>query len=443
MQIQLKSPNNVIDELFQRIQKLERKESFKQTSKFKKIKKRTCELLELSTSHGVPNIFRTKNLFILIIWSFFTILSASFGSYLVLDSILDYLKYNTVTKIELINEQLVPFPAISMCAYPSFDSSLKKSILISRFNDIIETDLNQFYEKFEDSVLNNCFRYNSGPNIQYSTIGGLKYGFKLNMKIQVPNNNDFVEFYLFIHNKSSPPFDTYNSRGYWLATGSWNYFELDRVFYKKLNSPYSDCLNNVNLFKKNKTLIDHISKVNRTYTQNDCYYLCSHLFALKESECGCNSTFDDYSKNCFRQINKQAETEVQKCNAKYLNDFRKNDQYEKCSEYCPLECDRISYLITPYSEQISSANGNISKTPKSNYFSEFNTYEEVKKSFIGIRIYYNELKYTLISEEPKTELLDFISNIGGILGLFLGISFLSFIEIFEIIFEIVFIILQK
>ena len=44
MQIQLKSPNNVIDELFQRIQKLERKESFKQTSKFKKIKKRTCEL---------------------------------------------------------------------------------------------------------------------------------------------------------------------------------------------------------------------------------------------------------------------------------------------------------------------------------------------------------------------------------------------------------------
>ena len=40
-------------------------------------------------------------------------------------------------------------------------------------------------------------------------------------------------------------------------------------------------------------------------------------------------------------------------------------------------------------------------------------------------------------------MFNFISNIGGILGLFLGISFLSFIEIFEIIFEIMFIIFKK
>ena len=60
-----------------------------------------------------------------------------------------------------------------------------------------------------------------------------------------------------------------------------------------------------------------------------------------------------------------------------------------------------------------------------------------------MRIYYNELKYTLISEEPKTEIFNFISNIGGILGLFLGVSFLSIIEIFEIIFEIIFIFFKK
>jgi hypothetical protein len=36
-----------------------------------------------------------------------------------------------------------------------------------------------------------------------------------------------------------------------------------------------------------------------------------------------------------------------------------------------------------------------------------------------------------------------ISNIGGILGLFLGISFLSFVEIFEIFYEILIILISK
>jgi len=45
----------------------------------------------------------------------------------------------------------------------------------------------------------------------------------------------------------------------------------------------------------------------------------------------------------------------------------------------------------------------------------------------------------LISNKPKTELFTIISNIGGTLGLFLGISFLSFIEIFEILFQVIYI----
>ena len=46
------------------------------------------------------------------------------------------------------------------------------------------------------------------------------------------------------------------------------------------------------------------------------------------------------------------------------------------------------------------------------------------------------MKYMLVSQEVKTETFNMISNIGGILGVFLGISFLSFIEIFEILYEV-------
>ena len=62
----------------------------------------------------------------------------------------------------------------------------------------------------------------------------------------------------------------------------------------------------------------------------------------------------------------------------------------------------MSYLITLYAEQIPES-GNINEMPKNDYFPEFNSYKEVKKSFLGIRISYNDLKNKHIKEEPETQ----------------------------------------
>ena len=56
-----------------------------------------------------------------------------------------------------------------------------------------------------------------------------------------------------------------------------------------------------------------------------------------------------------------------------------------------------------------------------------------------INIYYQSLKYTSIIQLPKTKPKQLVSNLGGYLGLFVGLSFVSLFEIVEIIFEIVFI----
>ena len=74
-----------------------------------------------------------------------------------------------------------------------------------------------------------------------------------------------------------------------------------------------------------------------------------------------------------------------------------------------------------------------------NGLNSFETYEQVSRHFSSILVYYKELKYTRISQEPNTMLFNVISNVGGILGLFLGISFLSFMEIFEMLFQIIYI----
>jgi hypothetical protein len=62
-------------------------------------------------------------------------------------------------------------------------------------------------------------------------------------------------------------------------------------------------------------------------------------------------------------------------------------------------------------------------------------YNETSYFKYQVVVYYDDLKYTSISERPLFDGFDLISNIGGSLGLFLGISFISFLELFEIIFE--------
>ena len=47
----------------------------------------------------------------------------------------------------------------------------------------------------------------------------------------------------------------------------------------------------------------------------------------------------------------------------------------------------------------------------------------------------------MVTEQLKMELFDFVSNIGGTMGVFLGVSFLSFIEIFENLLEVFYILL--
>ena len=158
------------------------------------------------------------------------------------------------------------------------------------------------------------------------------------------------------------------------------------------------------------------------------------MYALSESNCSCISNLTYFRKDCVKNLY-DTETNLTKCIAGYLKEFRKNLRDEKCRNYCPLECDSMSYSITPYLELIPSV-GNISSLRKSlNSLTQFETYEQVNKVYGSIYAYYKQKKYTLIKQKAKMEPFDFTSSIGGISGLFLGVSFLSLIELFEILIE--------
>ena len=67
----------------------------------------------------------------------------------------------------------------------------------------------------------------------------------------------------------------------------------------------------------------------------------------------------------------------------------------------------------------------------------------IRGSFISMSVYYSELKYTEIQQLEKNTLVDLICGIGGTLGLFIGASVLSLVEIIEAIFTVALVFFQS
>jgi hypothetical protein len=59
--------------------------------------------------------------------------------------------------------------------------------------------------------------------------------------------------------------------------------------------------------------------------------------------------------------------------------------------------------------------------------------EFCNKGFLKVIISYDNLYYTSVDEVPAMNLNDLLGNLGGQLGLFIGISFLSLVELIELI----------
>jgi hypothetical protein len=111
---------------------------------------------------------------------------------------------------------------------------------------------------------------------------------------------------------------------------------------------------------------------------------------------------------------------------------------------CPLECDTHGYEYSVTASEYPTLDYaktkiNDNRFLKSLYpnfsslLSDSKVYLEFSKSVCGANIFYDSLTQTTTSYDPKVTITDLVSSIGGTLGLFLGMSFLSFMAIAEIL----------
>ena len=115
-----------------------------------------------------------------------------------------------------------------------------------------------------------------------------------------------------------------------------------------------------------------------------------------------------------------------------------------CGDYCPLECESIKYnvFLSNADYPTRSYASGLMKNPKiqAKYAANLSKldFDSLKRNLVQIWVGYRDLGYDHYVEIAKMEVIDLISNIGGTLGLFLGMSFLSIAEILDILLQILF-----
>ncbi|CAF1100393.1 unnamed protein product [Brachionus calyciflorus] len=460
-----------------------------------------------STSHGFPKIFKTERISLKIMWSIGLCVSIGLCSYLISRSIMDYAAFDVTTTIRYKTEIPLELPAISICQNSMFtteesddfrklilknngiDNVLESEFLSTYFKSKYQETLNLFVSDYFSKL--NALNYNLTNEIR-KTLGFNLDDFMISCLVGLTDcrKEDFVWYfdvnfgncYMFNTGKleNGTLIDKYNqsdygygikfefinlikpveeniiNKGFRLTlfdpkkrVNSLLGFDLSPKFLTnimikkkmvtKLPQPYSKCLKDHSSFESSE-VYKAVLKISDTYSQDTCIGMCFQEYLI--SECNCSDPsrlFFKNVRNCLTLVEIFCEYKAYQVFSKELN------EKEMCSKHCPLECEITEYDFTSsFSEYPSKIQAKAISKLLSRKNSSYNyTIEEINNNSLLVHIYYSQLKYETIEETRKMELVDLISNIGGILGLFIGISILSFAELIELCIEILFVVFTK
>jgi hypothetical protein len=381
----------------------------KKYSKLELIKKKTLELALVSSAHGVPNIFRTNKFVMKIVWAFLFIIFSAISFYTVALVISNYLNLEKVTKIEIKYEKNIQFPAITFSILKDQQIKYLLKIVMSRcvFDNIVCTE-NDF------AVIQDRFGYVSYKfKPRNLSLTGASHGLKININTSTINettNTKYLGLRIIVHSHNNDPefYSGGSDKNIDIPTGFFSNIVIRRTFAEKLGQPYNDCLKDVKSLESfNSDLYRYILQSTEfAYCQKDCLQLClgreyyKFLNVTKKI---------DYFLNSLREMNNMLSNEFFKIYDALISNV--------CLPLCPLECDSMNYDMSLSMMKFTNNNENL----------------------IGFNAYYYDSTLTFISELEKFNFLDLISSIGGNLGLFIGVSFLSFAEFIEYLVEIYFI----
>jgi hypothetical protein len=448
-----------------------------------------------STSHGLPSIFRTRKIILKIMWLCCFLASSAWCIVSIIAGINEYLTYPTYKSTRIVKEVPTQFPAITICNLKTVNKTRSysyireinevnfrpdmmpfeyiigeqykmrtkinnnkflteeskkkigfelKDMLISCYFNYQSCDTNDFKYLY-DPLYGNCYTFNKGVydngtsyEIKKLSITGPHYGLILELFLGDPKVDTFNDFndgvLISIHNQSTKPF----SQGDQIkaAAGAETDLIVSRNFITKLEYPYGDCLKDTKRSSKFRSYYFNyiVRTLGETYSQEYCYALCVQKQIM--NKCNCSNMFMPIFK-AIVNIHFCWYAEEIICVKNVFDTFGDTQATSECQIACPYECDSIEYEVTSYkahypTEFYADILFNKLKAKEINV-----SRGGIDKAFSKLNIFYKSMEYTFTTQKIQICAEEFFSNIGGTLGLCVGISILSFVEVVELGFNLV------
>ena len=339
-----------------------------------------------STVIGLTRVARAKTKFMKVTWVVMTLISLAFGLYLTSETIREYLQYDVFTTIERIPSSSTLVPSVTFCFNNPETKDLRSFFNVASFNETeYNNSTNLTGEQFFDENLGkldsgDCMKFNHFTNksdakifTADTTTDLLHFDINLNMK--------FSFIYIFLSDNHDNILDWSQ-----YVTTSYNVKGDYQVAFKKeveikLEEPYNQCKN--------------VSDI--TYRQTNCLAQCKNKNFVSKYNCTLGNFYSVPSYNF--------------CNRMISNSLEFNSV---CKEECPKECTTLNF-------------DNLISNP------QLNPNSTDKLTFL---VWALDLNYIEISQIPKMSGFSLLNEIGGALGLFVGLSCLSLLEFLEFFLEL-------
>ena len=216
---------------------------------------------------------------------------------------------------------------------------------------------------------------------------------------------------VFIHNKSS--MITTNNIN--ILPGVASYLGLRKTIDTDLSLPYNDCINDLKSYKPfDSRLYKELTNYGYGLIYNQ--QLCLDL-AFQRLELNC--TLPNFEDCVFMNMNI----------SRLVNNFSNYYEFQTFKKYlpmCPEECTTTEFQITLSQNSYPSKNEYDYLKRNSKLMSKFSnaSLNDLKQSVYMVSIYFEDLKYTLISQQAKTNLMDLVRVLVVHLAYFLALHFL-------------------
>ncbi|XP_071942043.1 acid-sensing ion channel 1A-like [Antedon mediterranea] len=275
--------------------------------------------------------------------------------------------------------------------------------------------------------LGNCYTFNKYRNdsaLKYSKRAGAADGLTVALDVhtdkytpisegkQVPSD---VGVKVQLHNATEPPY--VYEQGDTIEPGTHTQIGFTREEVIALPEPYGTCHT---LGVTEYGYFEHFS-------YSGCRIECE-TEAVRQ-KCGCRLV-EQPSKNSIPAV---CAIEKYECAVQELDNYTYGHSDFECS--CRLPCSSVVYPLTLSSSRLNPSF--MSYDLKQRFQDEKYNESYVKANIMKVSVYYNQLSYQRVLQVPSLDFFTLLSQIGGSMGLCVGASLLSMVQLIDFCFDVI------